>query len=89
MKRYYDIFQLLDDICKIKYKVIRLPYKSVIQFRKNLYEIGFAEWVIDLLWDYVWDYRTYYQVKDIFEEKKKIIKRYRIRNENNENKNRL
>ena len=67
MKEYEDIFELLDDICKIKSKVVKLKYNEVIKIRTQLYNLGFPEKKINVIWDFIWDYITYEELMERFE----------------------
>lgn len=81
MKEYGSIFELLNDVRKIKTKIKQLKYRDCIIFRTKLYKIGFPEWSIDRLWEYVWDDKSYEEVFEIYFNNRNKIK--------NENYNRL
>ena len=81
MKEYTNIFELLNDVKKVKGEITKLNYKDCITVRTKLYNTGFREWVINLLWEYVWGDKSYEEVFEIY---------FRNRNKiRNENKNRL
>lgn len=78
MKEYKELKELVSDICQLKEYVVKLDYTGKVEFQKEFYSLPFREWKLNILWDYIWDYKTYNEIIHILE-----------KDLNRENKNRL
>lgn len=60
------------DINKLKEEVRSLDYKQIGSYRDQFYKKDYPEWILNLMWEYIWDDITYEQLYCIFKSKKMI-----------------
>ena len=68
MKKYNKFIDLLDDAWIIKKKVTSLDYEGVMKIQHELYSMGFPEWKINVLWDFIWEYKSFKEMVRIFKD---------------------
>lgn len=69
---YKDFNTLFYSICKIKQNVVKLQLEQLRSFKRTFFQLDFPEWRLQLLWEYVWDDKTYEEIYYIFDKKKLI-----------------
>lgn len=67
---YCDFSALFYDICENKQNIVKLVRIEKHQFKKQFFNLNFPEWRLNLLWEYIWDDKTYEEIFHIFNEKK-------------------
>lgn len=72
MKEYYDFKCLFSHICEIKQFVVKLRLEELINFKIVFYNQNFPQWRLDLLWEYIFDDRTYEEIEKVFANSKII-----------------
>lgn len=73
ISNYKSIQELFRDIKNIKYYIRHSSVNEVYAIRKKLYNSKCKRWQIDIIWDYVWDYKSYDEIKEIFIKNKVIL----------------
>lgn len=69
-----DFSALFYNICKIKKSIVKLDLKKLETFKGVFFSLDFPEWRLQLLWEYIWDDKTYEEVFYIFD-KKNLLKK--------------
>ena len=59
-------------ICINKKNIVQLPLKDLQQFKCKFYSLNIPEWCLNSIWEYLWDYKTFFDVVYIFKSKKLI-----------------
>lgn len=72
MKKYEDFKSLFMEIRQMKIYVVKLRGNDLHKFREMFYDLPFPEWRLDLLWEYIWDDKTYDEIYYIFKNSKLI-----------------
>lgn len=72
--KYDDFDTLFYNICEIKESMVKLKSSELRNIRKQFFELDFPEWRLQLLWEFIWDDKSYDEIYHIFSEKK-IIKK--------------
>ena len=72
--KYEDFSALFYNICEIKQNIVKLHLKELERFKKSFFSLDFPEWRLQLLWEYIWDDKSYDEIFYIFNEKK-ILKK--------------
>ncbi len=72
---HYDSFsELFYSICEIKKNVVKLKTKELSLFKQQFYNLPFREWQLSLLWEFIWNDKSYDEILFIFSQKKLIKK---------------
>ena len=70
---YNDFNELFYNICEIKQSIVQLQLVELTQFKREFFKLNFPEWRLQLLWEYIWNDKSYNEIYYIFT-KKKLIK---------------
>ena len=71
----FDNFsELFYRVCEIKKNVVKLNSTELSLFKKQFYNRPFREWQLSLLWEFIWDDKSYDEIFFIFSQKKLIKK---------------
>lgn len=72
--KYNDFSTLFYNVCEIKEKVVRLQSEELRKFKQQFFSLNFPTSRLRLLWEFIWDDRTFEDVYFIFRKKKLIEK---------------
>lgn len=67
---YKDFCTFFYDICTIKQNIVKLNREQLKQFKTVFFQTDFPEWRLNLIWEFIWDDKTYDEVVYVFKEKK-------------------
>ncbi len=71
---YDDFNTLFYSICEIKQNMVKLKLNELRAFKTEFFQLDFPEWRLQLLWEFLWDDKSYEEIYHIFSEKKLIEK---------------
>lgn len=66
---YDDFSALFYNICELKKTIVKLKLEELTVAKKQFFELDFPEWRLQLLWEFIWDDKTYSEIYSIFSEK--------------------
>lgn len=70
--KYDNFTTLFDSICEIKKNVVKLSLEERASFKSQFFNLNFSEWSLNLLWEFIWDDKSYNEILYIFTQKKMI-----------------
>lgn len=71
---YTDFNTLFYNICEIKQNMVKLKLEELRTFKQQFFQMDFPEWRLRLLWEFIWDDKSYEEIYYIFSKKKLIEK---------------
>lgn len=58
--------------CENKQSIVQLPLKELRLYKRWFFNVDVPEWRLNLIWEYLWNYRTFDELVFIFKNKKII-----------------
>lgn len=71
---YINFTDFFYNICEIKQNVVKLNQQQVYSFKRKFYKQPFPEWQLSLIWEFIWDDKSFDEVFLIFSNKRLIKK---------------
>lgn len=71
---YNNFNSLFYSICEIKKNVVKLSIEERATFKRQFFNLDFSDWCLNLLWEFIWDDKSYEEIYIIFLNKKLIKK---------------
>lgn len=69
---YNDFKELWGHIRQIKQYVLELNLEELQKYKKLYYNQPISKWKLNLMWDYIFDYKSYNEIRSIFENSRLI-----------------
>ena len=65
--KYRDFKELFRHICEIKRFVLKLTMEDLRAYKKAFYNQEIENWVLNIMWEFIWGDKDYKEMKLIFE----------------------